>query len=268
VFDGIDIVQPAKRKQVAGLVRWADVVIAQLKSRGRALRLTARHRRPLVFYFHIGNTPRGALYGKPDLTLFSSCQMRRQYPEIDRALVLHPPIVEADYLTVRGDAITLINLSELKGGRLFLELAGGSPDRKFVGVKGWGPQVAPERLPDNVALFPPQDDMRTVYASTRILLMPSAHEAYGRVGLEAAVSGIPTIAHPTAGVREALGDACLYADRDDVDAWIAQIRALDDPATYDRCSRAARGRFEELDPRSELLAFEAALREIVFGPTW
>ena len=34
-------------------------------------------------------------------------------------------------------------------------------------------------------------DMRSVYAQTRVLLVPSVYESYGRVALEAAASGIP-----------------------------------------------------------------------------
>jgi glycosyltransferase involved in cell wall biosynthesis len=265
VLDGIEIVAPVDRGVATSLVRWADVVIAQLKSRGAALRLTARNRRPLVFYVHIGGTPRGAAYGHPDLTLFNSESLRNRYPEIDRALVLHPPIVAADYRTEPGDAITLVNMTELKGGSLFLELADRLPGRSFLGVEGWGAQVVPERIPANVTVLPTQSDMRAVYGKTRILLMPSSYERYGRVGLEAAVSGIPTIAHPLEGVREALGEACLWADRDDVDAWIAQIEGLDDPATYARRSAMARRRFEELSSGSEILELEAALRELASG---
>jgi glycosyltransferase involved in cell wall biosynthesis len=141
------------------------------------------------------------------------------------------------------------------------------PGRSFIGVEGWGTQVVPEPIPANVTVLPKQRDMREVYGKTRIVLIPSAHESYGRVALEAAVSGIPTIACPIDGVREALGDACLWVDREDVEAWIAQIEALDDPVTYARYSTAARRRFEELDPRSEILALEAALRELACEAT-
>jgi glycosyltransferase involved in cell wall biosynthesis len=101
--------------------------------------------------------------------------------------------------------------------------------------------------------------MRTVYERTRILLMPSAYESYGRVGLEAAASGIPTVAHPAAGIREALGDAALFVDRNDVDRWVEAIGSLDAPEEYARRAELARRRFETLDPSSEIDALEAKL---------
>jgi len=115
----------------------------------------------------------------------------------------------------------------------------------------------------NVVALAPVDDMREVYARTRVLLMPSAYESYGRTGLEAAASGIPAIAHPAAGIREALGDAAVFVGRDDFDAWEHAIRALDDEYEYARCSAAARARYDSLDPASELDALERALRALV-----
>ena len=89
---------------------------------------------------------------------------------------------------------------------------------------------------------------QSVYARTRLLLMPSRSESFGRVGLEAAASGIPTIASPVEGVPEVLGDCALflhpavyrgYADRcvarakavwhlaqDGLAAWNQELRKL------------------------------------------
>ncbi|MFE4971343.1 glycosyltransferase [Kitasatospora sp. NPDC056651] len=49
-----------------------------------------------------------------------------------------------------------------------------------------------------------------VYARSRVVLMPSSHESWGRVGVEAFASGIPVIAHPTPGLAECLGHAGIY----------------------------------------------------------
>jgi glycosyltransferase involved in cell wall biosynthesis len=79
---------------------------------------------------------------------------------------------------------------------------------------------------------------------TRVLLMPSRYESYGRTAIEAAASGIPTIAHPTPGLREALGAAGIYANRDNPDDWVTAIRALtSDPVAYSRRSRQVQKRF-------------------------
>ncbi|MDQ1429588.1 MAG: hypothetical protein QOF40_190 [Actinomycetota bacterium] len=250
--DEIQVVAGDARATRRAMFEWCDVVIAQLGARGPALRLAAQFDRPLVFYMQIGNTPQHILWGAPDLTIFSSDYVRREFAWIERAIVVHPPIDEVDYLTPRGDAVTLINLSRLKGGQLLPELAERLPDHRFIGVRGWGAQLVPSTTPSNLTILGHQADMRTVYGMTRVLLVPSIYESYGRVGLEAAVSGIPSIAHPSGGVREALGDAALWADRNDLDAWVDAIKTLDDAAVYETYSKRARRRFEQLDPGNEL----------------
>jgi glycosyltransferase involved in cell wall biosynthesis len=65
-----------------------------------------------------------------------------------------------------------------------------------------------------------------VWAQTRVLMVPSVHESYGMAAVEALASGIPVIAHPTPGLREALGDAGTFVDRADVRAWVAAIKEL------------------------------------------
>jgi hypothetical protein len=160
--------------------------------------------------------------------------------------VLHP-IVRPDWYTVEptGDGITLINLGENKGGVLFWELAKRLPKHHFIGVKGaYEDQVIPKRIPKNVTLIDTTADMPHVYKMTRVLLMPSRYESYGRTAIEAAASGIPTIAHPTPGLREALGAAGIYANRDNPDDWVTAIRALtSDPVAYSRRSRQVQKRF-------------------------
>lgn len=177
--------------------------------------------------------------------------------------------------TTPGECITLVNLSERKGGPLFWELAERMPDRPFLGVKSWGEQVIPDRIPPNVTLIDRTDDvLGEVYARTRILLVPSADpgtiaseklptwgEAWNRVSVEASACGIPTIAHPSGGVLASIGHAATYVDRDDVDGWARAIAELDDPeamaAAQARC--AARVREIEADRADIVRAFEAVL---------
>jgi hypothetical protein len=257
--DGISVVTSRVRGAVAQQFDWADVVLAQLGTRNRALRLAASRRRPLAFYTQLGNTPRNAMFGAPAVNLFNSAFTLSQYPWISDGIVFHPPVELADYTVERGDAVTLVNLSALKGAHVFWALAERFPERPFLGVRGWGAQVIPDRIPANVTLIERTSDIRSVYARTRVLLVPSIYESYGRVGLEAGCSGIPTIAHPNAGLCEALGDAALWADRDDLAAWVAALGSLDDAAVYTDVSDRARARAEALDPSTEFAAIEAAL---------
>lgn len=265
-FDGIDVRVRSSRRAVLRDGEWADIVFGQLTDRWSALSLGARARRPVVYLMHIGGTAKRALYGAPDLTVFCSHALRARHPWIAPAIVVHPPIDAARYATTRGDAITLVNLTAAKGAGLFYTLAAREPERQFLAVRGWEPELRVGTPPANCTVLDQVDDMREVFSRTRVLLVPSEYEAYGRVGLEAAVSGIPTIAHPADGLVEALGTAALWADRADPEAWIACLRSLDDPTEYERRSVAARARFEALDPATEIAALERALLQL--RTTW
>ena len=140
----------------------------------------ARTRVRYAYYVQIGNSSTATLAGEPDLTLFSSQFVRDQYPQAAPALVVHPVVPEPEYVTTPGECATLINLAEIKGGAVFFELARQLPDRQFLGVRGWGPQVTAPPLP-NTTLIGTQPDVRDVYSRTCVLLMPSGYESYGRV---------------------------------------------------------------------------------------
>lgn len=167
------------------------------------------------------------------------------------------PMIREEFCRVDhpGQAVTLINLSANKGGHLFWELARRMLTVPFLAVKGaYGQQVFPAEIPPNVEIVETTNDVREVYARTRLLLMPSEYESYGRCALEAAASGIPTIAHPTPGLQEALGHAGTFCDRKDAGAWESAIRYLLQPRQYARQSARARLRFEEsqAESRTEL----------------
>lgn len=243
--------------------RWADVIVGQLSARWEMLELAARAGRPSVYFVHVGNVPQRSLYGAPDLTVFNSELLRSEYSWVQPALVVHPPVFEHEYRTSSGNAYTLINLIPAKGSDIFFELARRLPARSFLGVRGAVSQPIPEPLPPNVTILDPTADMRDVYGRTRVLLAPSVYESYGRTALEAAASGIPTVAAPTPGMREAMGDAAIWVSRNDLDGWVQRLRSLDDPARYTAASAAARARFDAFDPDSELDRLEAALRDLV-----
>jgi glycosyltransferase involved in cell wall biosynthesis len=184
-----------------------------------------------------------------------------------RMLVVRPPVRAADYRTTRGDHITLINCNRDKGVGVFAALARANPDRRFLAViGGHGPQEPPD-LP-NVTVIEHTDGRRMredVYARTRLLLMPSVYESWGRVGVEAMSSGIPVIAHPTPGLAESLGEAGVFCDRADLPSWQAAIEDLDDPATYGQASKLATTRADTLDPGAELGQWCTAVEEVAAG---
>ena len=170
----------------------------------------------------------------PDLVVYNTGwvreSLRPDWLEVDRipGLVVHPPVDPAEHRVDKpGDHVTLVNLSRHKGVDTFRAVAEVLPEIPFLGVMGAHGVQHPTGMPSNVTVIGQTSDMRAdVWARTRVLLVPSIYESWGMVTQEAAASGIPVIAHPTPGLREALGDAGTFVDRDDHQAWADAVRAL------------------------------------------
>lgn len=180
-------------------------------------------------------------------------------------IVCRPPVDAGAYRTTPGDRVTLVNLSESKGGELFWRLVRGAPHRQFLGVEGaYGNQYIDTAA--NAETISTTVNMRDdVYRRTRILLMPSERETWGMTAVEAMASGIPTIAHPTAGLIESLGAAGIFVDRDDVHRWLAEIERLHDSEEWRHASTRSLARSVELDPADDLERFAKHLLFIHTG---
>ena len=243
-----------------------DVMISHLGDNQQAAGEAEDRGLPLVRMVH-GITPTAhmALEDFPcALAVFNSHSLADAIHHDCPSIVAHPP---ADLDQVRvdkpGGRVTLVNLSPEKGGGLFWRLAKDMNDVPFLAVRGgYGNQLTPHKL-KNVQLVGPIEDMRDVYRQTRILLVPSEAETWGRVGLEAMASGIPVIAHPTPGLRESLGDAASFIDRADTAAWATEVRRLMRPAEWSDASDKARAHAARFDPLPELERFRKALVKVV-----
>jgi len=202
-------------------------------------------------------------HGEPTLTVFNSHSLAEYVGYTGEHMVCHPIIDPTKFATTPGDAITLVNLIEPKGYLTFDALARYLPKRLFLGVRGgYGPQ--PEgQARKNVTIIKPTGNVRDdILAKTRILLMPSDHETWGMIGVEAMCS-VPVIAHPTPGLKESLGPAGLFADRDDLDAWLDIIEDLDDPRKYARQVKLCKQRVDQLAKDDSLTRFIKKLEEVV-----
>jgi len=101
---------------------------------------------------------------------------------------------------------------------------------------------------DNVTFKENTPQIQKQYALTKVLLMPSRYESFGRTAIEAAASGIPTIAAPTEGLKESLGSAGIYCDPSDPKAWEEELtKLLTDKDYYKERSDLARQRAEGLE---------------------
>lgn len=270
--DGVRVWPHRGKGDVWPLLAGADVLVTHLENTPRATVLGQVNNLPIVHVCHNTYDPPKTWMGRGPVALavFNSEWMRADYEawfarerkQMPPAVVVRPPVHAAEYATEPGDRVTLINLYEPKGVDLFWRLAKRMPDVKFLGVTGaYGKQDIRD-LP-NVEVLPHTPWMRDdVYARTRILLVPSVYESWGRVGVEAMASGIPVVAHPTPGLLESLGAAGIFVDRDDEDAWVAAIRQLRKPPVWKAASRRAQARSAELDPTQDLAAWVDAVEQL------
>lgn len=198
--------------------------------------------------------------GRLDLAWFPSRACLDHYGYRGRALVLPPPVDPARYRTAPGELVTLNGTTAAKGADVLAAVAERMPERRFLAVRTpWHEEVP---LPPNVEVID-RTEPRAVYARTRALLMPSAVESWGRVGVEAMVSGIPVLAAPLPGIREALGEAAVYLPREDPEAWVAALRRLEEPGAYTAAADRARAHTSGLDYTADLAAFERACLDLV-----
>ena len=227
----------------------ADVAVSHLgddQATSRAARLAGV---PSVRMLHGVPTPTDRL--ADDLVVANSRSLLALSGWSGPSVVAHPPVWPGDHRVTPGDAVTLINLSPDKGGRLLWRLAARMPDVRFLAVRGgYGRQIV--RRAPNVEVIDPVQDMRTVWARTRVLLMPSRFETWGRTAIEAACSGIPTVANPTDGLREALSDGGNWMHRGAIGGWEMAVRQLLDPAGWEEASGRALARVNELDPAADV----------------
>lgn len=271
-YEGVQVVPYRAPDQ---MWRWAtgsprpDLIVTHLDTAVQACMLGQLTRIPVVDVIHNTHdlTKRNLLRGSR-LAVYNTHWVRADFEtwartwgvDLPDGIVIHPPIWPQQYATTVGDCITLVNLTEPKGARVFYALAERFPRRQFLGVLGaYGEQIIRTDLP-NVTIHPhvaAHDMAQLVYSRTRVLLAPSSYESYGRVVIEAGASGIPAIMHPTPGLREAMGADGLYCDRADLDGWAAVIRRLGHAKAWATASVTARAAVDRLDTAGDLARWVA-----------
>ena len=173
------------------------------------------------------------------------------------------PIMHREQIVIpepfQGDCITLINANENKGVHQFLELAKRMPDRKFLGVRPYyGNMTTPLPMGGNIEWVPFSDDIRTILRRTRILLVPSYYESFGRVAVEAMINGIPVLYSKAAkqspypggsmeGMQSWIGDAAIQCDRDKIEEWMLAIGLMDEPEMYAKWSEISKSHIDSMN---------------------
>lgn len=265
-IDGVRVVPYQEGAGFAAEAQGADVLLSHFENVPLVSGLARARRIPVVVICHDSFATSFHNAAGADLVVYNSEWIRREgeifyarYPREflpRQTIVVRPPVIAEDYRTEPGDHATLVNLNPDKGGDIFWQIAAWSPRWRFLGVRGaYGQQVQPPpRLPNcEVVDGVTGQDMRThVYARSRVMLMPSLYESWGRVAIEAYASGIPVVAHPTPGLVESLGSAGIFAYRDDLNAWVLALESLRDPKNWEDASRRARARSDELSANPDL----------------
>jgi glycosyltransferase involved in cell wall biosynthesis len=270
VYDDVDVFGADCNNEM-NLFMNADMVMTHLDYSAWTQEVCSIYKLPCVQLIH-NDYPRDHIYGasKPQLIVYNSNWMAEKLKYPHQSFVLYPPTDYRHYDVQTdpwdGTYVTLINLDQNKGGEILREIAKRMPYIKFLGVKG--SYSYPAKIgqitdqPPNVTVIEKQQDIRLVYKQTKILIMPSESESWGRTASEAMCSGIPVIASPTEGLMENCGQAGIFVkNRDNIDEWVKEIGKLYDEKKYRKASEKAKIRSRELDPRENLDRFEAWLRE-------
>lgn len=254
VHEGVDVF-PRGRNLEEHFI-WADRIFTHLGFTSWTVGIAHVFRKPVFFVVHNTHPYTCVSDASKQVGIIYNCQYAKdllKYPQPN--IVLHPPV---DYRKMdmgidpeTNKYITLINLNENKGGHILYQIARAMPDKEFLAVKGgYDPQIL-EEVP-NVTIVENTPDIQSIYRQTRVLIAPSEYESWGMCATEAMCNGIPVVITPTFGLKENCAEAGLYVkDRTDIQAWVKQIRKLDNKKYYLSRSKLVRYRSRQLDPLTE-----------------
>lgn len=275
--------------------QWGDVILTHLDFTRYVINVARMVKKPVVHFVHNSSKyPEVEDADRQQFVVYNSTWIAEALNYSHKSMVLYPPCPVKQYLTgkrsVNNAYITLINLNENKGGAILIKLAKEMPERKFLGVigsyddGGIMPDIVSQlRALPNVKVMDHGDNVKVIYSQTRILLVPSRYESWGRVATEAMINGIPVLACPTKGLIENCKGGAIFVnprgdkttdiygeilthDGDSYDTTLLKyfINCLDDPDEYTHYSEAAIKRSLELedDYEKQILQFEKFLYHV------
>ena len=253
-IDGIEMVS---YKEALLMKNKIDVVFTQNHDTRAAIIFAESIRKPIVHFIHNDKAVRLFRLNKRNANLIVANSQwvakSINLPGVPK-IVVNPPTEPEKYIveTKEADRITFINLIDIKGVDIFWKIVKLMPHKKFLAViGGYGEQKIPEKIPSNVEVVKNTSDIKKIYERTRILLVPSKYESWGRVGMEAMVSGIPVIASDTPGLTESLGQAAIFITRQEASEYCNAITNLDSEEEYFRYSYKSYERSKEIVSRFE-----------------
>jgi glycosyltransferase involved in cell wall biosynthesis len=208
---------------------------------------------------------------------FTASELNRHFGV--SSTTISPLINLQDYLTGRDSAkyVTLVTPHPRKGLNIVLELAAKLPSIPFLLVEGW--PMEPEewqalkiqtQARPNISLLRSTSNMKEIYEKTKILLVPSELETFGRVAVEAQCSGIPVLAKDVGALRWVIGDGGkALAPTTSIDEWVAHLnRWYSDSETYRELSEQAKCNVqrEEFQPSYIADSFDRTFKKMSANP--
>ncbi len=162
--------------------------------------------------------------------------------------------------------ITFIRPAFEKGIEIFLRIAQKLTDKKFlcVGEASKAYEGKLRRL-NNINYTGWVGDMKSIYAETKILIVPSlCQEAFGRVVVESMINKIPCIVSNRGGLPEVVGDAALIVENPyDVQDWCNKISYLcENLDVYTDLSERCFKRAKLFDPEKQYQKFRQLIKQL------
>lgn len=273
----VQVMLPSTRN--SKLLREAELVVCQLDTTVEAIKLNKN-----VIFIQHNTFPYPTVENSDAWVIYNGEHSRKVMGWNNEGFVLPPPVDYDYYKVTPGDCVTLINCNENKGGKVFYEIAKRMPHIKFLQVIGaYGTQYVARdghkvvfnlnnealihglgSLP-NVEVIEHTSDIRDVYKRTRILLMPSEYESWGRTATEAMCSGIPVICTPTFGLKENCLNSGIFVERNNIEGWMKEIERLQGKKEYTEASLKATMRAKELHPKKKLEQLEQWIKKKIYG---
>lgn len=267
IFEGVHMFDSNNRIMLHALMRNTQV-IGTHSFRDRCLKLSDQYGAAFIDWLHGGTYTANSRKDPSRNTnprywaVFNSDSLQQAHNNMsqEKYHILRPPVDWREYEIPNNSHqkkyITLSNLNENKGGQILIDIAKATPELQFLGVRGSYWAQIEDPTVTNITYIDNTPKIKEVYAMTKILIMPSKDETWGRTAVEAMSSGIPVIAAPTPGLKECCEQAALFVKRDNIPEWVRLIRRLsDDKSFYDEYSNRGKARAKQLEPTHDLEMF-------------
>lgn len=230
-----------------------DVILTQVDRVEEVILLAKKHDIPVIFIiqdlepYNLARIEAANSYAKSSIVFISKAVESRYslHCKGPTTVCYHPLEKRPIHVNKKvGEYITMVNPVSIKGSKMLYNIALALPHEKFLAVINWsnpkreGIDFSELR---NVTVVGRTDNMDAVYRKTKLLIVPSFwEEAFGRVVIEAASYGIPSIASDSGGLREAVGDGgIMIRNFLDTEKWIKAITRSLEKVLYDKlCLKA------------------------------